>query len=96
MAKYPRNRHNRARGTEAPGLERCIAGISYPVTWQAHSATSAIGNAFRHQQHRQAAEIYACRYHASRGKLPSGTHHVVLEAKPGRWAAFEGDITYPD
>jgi hypothetical protein len=92
VAKHPRIRHGRGRSAahagEPPGLEHCLEGISYRAWWR-EGGCSSLANYFNHVRHHRAAETYARRYYAEHGRLPKGTHHVVLPP------AFEADITFP-
>jgi hypothetical protein len=99
MAKYQHVRGRRRGAKREPdpaALERHVRDATYPV---AHQTTGSwhdgFRNAFRHDQHRQAARAFARAYFARHGRLPSGEHHVVIAAKPGHGPGFEADITYP-
>jgi hypothetical protein len=97
MAKY-RHRGRRRGGAKQPdpeALERSVRDATYPVTWQSTGSWhDGFRNAFRHDQHRRAAEAFARAYFAEHGQLPTSTHHVGTPAKPGR-PPFEADITFP-
>jgi hypothetical protein len=96
MAKHRHGRRRAGKSSPDPlALRRSVQDASYPVTWQVTSSQTALGSAWRHDQHRRAAEAFAQRYFAEHGHLPTGTHHVVIAAKPGHAPAFEADITYP-
>ena len=59
-------------------LEAALAGATYPVTWEVSNWTTQLSSDFKHALHRGAARVYARRYFAEHGRLPEGTHRVVL------------------
>jgi hypothetical protein len=63
-------------------LERCVAGATYPVTWEISSWSTQLSSDFKHALHRRAAWAYARRYLAEHGRLPGGTHHVTFTVGP--------------
>jgi hypothetical protein len=81
-----------------------LKGATYPVTWSPCSWATQIGSHIRHSAHKRAAEVYARRYFDRHGRLPEGTHHVVLgidrDLHMGvtldpRNNRVEADITFP-
>jgi hypothetical protein len=75
-------------------LERCLAGVSYPVTWEISSWSTQLGSDIRHALHRRAARAYARRYFAEHGRLPEGTHRVTVGVRP-HGKPGDGEIEHP-
>jgi hypothetical protein len=96
MAKHRRSRRRGKKSAPDPSiLQRSVQDATYPVTWQATGSwRDGFRNAFRHQQHRKAAEAYARAYFAEHGQLPTGSHRVVRPARLGH-DPVEADITFP-
>jgi hypothetical protein len=75
-------------------LSRCVAGATYPVTWAVSNWSTQLGSDIRHSLHRRAARAYARRYLAEHGRLPEGTHHVVVSVgRTGK--GDDADIEHP-
>jgi hypothetical protein len=75
-------------------LKRCVAGATYPVTWEISSWSTQLSSDFKHALHRGAAWTYARRYFAEHGRLPEGAHHVVLTVGP-HGKKGDADLEHP-
>jgi hypothetical protein len=98
MAKYQHVRGRRRGAKREPDpadLQRCLESIDRPVTGQATGSWhDGFRNLSRHNRHREAAERFARSYFARHGHLPTGTHRVVIIAKPGDGPDLDADITF--